>query len=223
LILPVVHHLTEEITRSEAERAIAAGADGLFLISHHGADAVLPGLAHELKSLYPEAYVGINLLSTGNEDAFRLAHAAEIDALWCDAPGVSSAGASFAGDRLANLLAGATADGDEFDIFASVAFKYQPVEPNPPAAAQAAAACGFIATTSGTKTGSPPELSKIVTMSEATGGFLAVASGMTPENIGAYAPYLSHILVSTGISIDENRMNPERLKQFIANARAARG
>jgi len=73
---------------------------------------------------------------------------------------------------------------------------------------------GFIPTTSGSATGKAPQLAKIISMSQH--GVLAVASGMTPDNVSDYAPYLSHILVSTGISLDEYRIDPDKLKRLIS-------
>ena len=84
-----------------------------------------------------------------------------------------------------------------------------------------ALAAGFIPTTSGSGTGSAPDLEKIVAMSRATGGVLAIASGMTPWNVAQYAPYLSHILVATGIALDEHRIDADKLCLLIANARVA--
>ena len=105
------------------------------------------------------------------------------------------------------------------DVFASVAFKYQAEDPNPSLAAQLAQSAGFIPTTSGAGTGKAPTVEKIASMYEATGGLLAVASGMTPENIAQFKPYLSHVLVSTGISKDEYHFDLDKLENFIKFAK----
>ena len=103
-----------------------------------------------------------------------------------------------------------------------MAFKYQPVEHDPAAAAQQARDAGFLPTTSGTATGAAPELAKIKAMAaEGPGGpRLAVASGMTAQNVAQFAPHLSAILVATGVSFDEHHFDPGRLDQFVTSVRA---
>jgi predicted TIM-barrel enzyme len=103
----------------------------------------------------------------------------------------------------------------ELQVFGSIAFKYQPLEADPPLAASNAAGVGMIPTTSGAATGRPPTLEKIVSMSEATGGRLAVASGMSCENITAFSPHLSHALVSTGVSLDDYHFDVKVLTEFV--------
>ena len=56
-------------------------------------------------------------------------------------------------------------------------------------------------------------------MYKATSGLLAVASGMTPDNISEFKPYLSHVLVSTGISKDEYHFDEEKINAFIQLAK----
>lgn len=104
-------------------------------------------------------------------------------------------------------------------VFGSVAFKYQPDEPNPAEAARQALAVGMIPTTSGAATGLAPEIAKIKGMSAAASGRLAVASGMTPDNVAEYAPHLSHILVATGVARDEHTLDPLLLRRFVAAVR----
>ena len=63
-------------------------------------------------------------------------------------------------------------------------------------------ATGFmdIVCTSGTKTGSAPDVEKIKQFREGCGRekVLAVASGITPDNITEFIPYLDCVLVATG-------------------------
>jgi predicted TIM-barrel enzyme len=138
-----------------------------------------------------------------------------LDYLWGDNCGVSSKGLTTRGEELS---AWAKRHPNQ-RVFASVAFKYQPAEPDPAEAARQALAAGFIPTTSGSATGSPPTLEKIRSMSEAAGGKLAIGSGMTVENVREYIPYVSHILVSTGISQDEHRWDQARMRAFVNEVR----
>ena len=216
-IIPVIHYLDRETAFAEVGTAVLCGADGVFLISHHGNDEELLDVGVAIKRKHPGFPIGINLLSTGALEAARSATALAFPMLWGDDLGVDSNGVTDAGRQIEALRHG----NPGFQVFASVAFKYRPHEQDPAKAAQNALAAGFIPTTSGSGTGSAPDLEKIVAMSSSTGGVLAIASGMTPWNVAQYAPYLSHILVATGISLDEYRIDADKLRLLIANARSA--
>lgn len=217
-IYPVIHVRNEYLAISEFAVAQMHGADGVFFISHHGEDDLVMRLAVSLKPLANGMKLGVNLLSTPTLAAAKRACEAGVEMFWADDAGVTSAGLDDKGRALVVLskLYPAT------QVFASVAFKYQPVEADPAAAAKSAQLAGFIPTTSGAATGCAPAVDKIQAMSKATSGLLAVASGMTPENIAGYAPHLSHCLVATGVSIDNYRLDPVLLVAFIANAQQAR-
>ncbi|MBY0464782.1 MAG: hypothetical protein K2W33_07535 [Burkholderiales bacterium] len=217
-IYPVIHYLDQKTAQEEAAKAVDHGANGLFMISHRSNDAELLTVAADIQRGYPAFPVGINLLSTHPQQAAAFARKFSFPMLWCDDAGVDSDGLTELG---ASIWAQMEVFGERyFDVFAGVAFKYRPFEPYPALAAEKAASAGFIPTTSGSGTGSAPELQKIMDMSAATHGVLAVASGMTPENIGMYAPYLSHVLVATGIAQDEHRMDVAKLKALISNSRS---
>lgn len=215
-IYPVIHYLDQKTAQEEAAKAVDHGASGLFMISHLSNDAELLAVAADIQRGYPTFSVGINLLSTHPQQAAAFARKFHFPMLWCDDAGVDSDGLTELGASIATQME--TGSDRHFDVFAGVAFKYRPFEPNPALAASKAASAGFIPTTSGSGTGSAPELQKIMDMSAATHGVLAVASGMTPENIGMYAPYLSHVLVATGIAQDEHRMDAAKLKALISNS-----
>ena len=215
---PVIHFSNRELALEQVALAQGAGASGVFLISHYGNDAELVNVACEAKQLHPDFAIGINLLSKAPLEAARRALEAELDMVWADSMGVDSRGLRVEGSALAELAK----TNPRLQFFASVAFKYREPEFYPALAAQEATKAGFIATTSGAATGSAPEVSKIASMFAAAGGRLAVASGMTPENVSSFVPFLSHILVATGVSIDEFRIDEAKLKLFIANVEVAR-
>ena len=51
----VIHHRCAQLTLEQAELALEGGADGIFLISHDGADAELPALAADLSKRWAAA------------------------------------------------------------------------------------------------------------------------------------------------------------------------
>ena len=213
-VLPVIHHLDEATSLAQADLAFRENADGVFLISHEGKNEDLLAPARKIKQKYPEKTIGINLLGSDALSALEVVIETGIDALWTDTHGVTSQAipeqALTISQRIQNNPQGPL-------IFASVAFKYQVEESDPGEAAKRVSALGMIATTSGPGTGYAPDLDKIIRMSEALGGSaLAVASGMTPENVHEFLPYVTHYLVATGISIDSHHLDAGRLRDFIA-------
>lgn len=211
-IYPVIHLLDVPTAIEQALIAHRCGAHGVFLIAHGGGDdnAVIPDLAGEIKKAIGFD-VGINLLGVPPLGAFEIAQAEGIDMLWLDVSEIHGNGAG--GEIQALAYNNRRLDDDmRLDVFAAVAFKYQPDELDPPAAARTARRLGFIPTTSGVATGEPPTVEKIISMAE---GPLAVASGLDITNVRDFAPFLSHILVATGVSSDEYHFDEVKLMEFI--------
>lgn len=223
-VLPVIHHLNAATTRDQVDLALNCGADGVFLISHDGRDAELLELVPLLRESCGNFWLGVNLLSVhAPTSAFQLAANHGFDGVWLDYCGVDGLGANAQALDLARVRRTTRLGHKRLDVFASVAFKYQAHEPHPGQAARNAQALGFVPTTSGPATGQAPELEKVQVMSAATGRNLAVASGLTPDNIASFAPYLSHALVATGVSRDAHHFDGELLHVFVKRAREAVG
>ncbi len=212
-VLPVIHHLDEETSLTQADLVFRENADGVFLISHEGKNEDLLAPARIIKQKYPDRTIGINLLGSDALKALEVAVETGIDALWTDTHGVTSESIS---EQALTLSQWINDNPQGPLIFASVAFKYQLEERNPGQAAKRVSELGMIATTSGPGTGYAPDLDKIISMKEALGSSaLAVASGMTPENVHEFLPYVSHYLVATGVSIDSHHFDAARLRDFI--------
>lgn len=214
-IFLVIHVRDTFLALKEATLAAKHNIDGLFFISHHGADNEVINIASTVKTKHPALKIGINLLSTGPIAAMEAAIQFNLDMAWGDNCGVNSDGCA----DLAYRLQALQKEDPMLVLYASVAFKYQPDDHNPAGAAMKAMEMGFLPTTSGSGTGSPPTVEKISDMSRATGGILGVASGMTPGNVHLYAPYLSDILVATGVARDEYRFDSQKLGAFVTAVR----
>lgn len=218
-VLPVIHHLDAATTRDQVDLALNAGADGVFLISHDGRDAELLELVPKLREACGNFWLGVNLLSERDPAAaYRMAATAGFDGVWLDYCGVDSLGANVQALHLARSRRRTSLGLRRLDVFASVAFKYQAPEPRPALAALNALTLGFVPTTSGPATGEAPELSKVRAMWDEADGTLAVASGLTPDNVASFAPYLSHALVATGVSRDAHHFDAELLRVFVSRA-----
>lgn len=217
-IWPVIHIKADApaLTMENASLAQACGCEGVFLISMEGDNQRVVPLAQHVKKKFSALRVGVNLLGVDAFRAMEQSLAAGLDATWSDSPGVSSQHVSGSARAVSKLLL----DNPTHAFFGSVAFKYQSEELAPGAAAVAAADLGMIATTSGSATGVAPLAEKLIGMRAALGlRPLAVASGITPENAAVLGPYLSHILVATGISKSFYEFDEQRLRALVTKVR----
>jgi predicted TIM-barrel enzyme len=81
-----------------------------------------------------------------------------------------------------------------------------------------------VVTTSGPGTGIAAARAKIVAMKEAVGGFpLAIASGITPDNVADYLDVADCFLVATGISRSFTELDPEKTRTLIERVDAHAG
>ena len=218
-VLPVIHYLDDGLALENAAIAFEAGASGVFVISMEGEDEPVVPAARLIKDRWPDKLVGVNLLTMSSTEALECSLAAKLDATWTDRPGVSSGYIGSEAFRVAERLKAFPAH----RFFGSVAFKYQAFEPQPDVAARRAVALGMIATTSGVATGIAPDLDKLTAMKQALGeNSLAVASGITPENVESFLASVSWFLVATGISTDEHHLDAARCRDLIAKVCPAR-
>ncbi len=109
--------------------------------------------------------------------------------------------------------------------FGGVAFKYQQQVPlsDLPGLGVLARTAVDVATTSGPGTGMAADLSRLVALREGAGNHpLALASGVTPQNVAASIGLVDHVLVATGISgpaggLDEAKL--DALLTIVARSR----
>lgn len=214
-IIPVIHYADDDQALRNAERVAQVGCEGVLLIEMQGRSRPLPDIARVIKRRHPELLVGINFLGIDAADAVRANIASGLDMTWTDEQPTHSADAPWdEAEKLREELSAAPGH----LLFVGVAFKHQRHEPQPEAAARRALDMGFIPTTSGAATGVAAEISRIERLRAGIGpeAPLAIASGITPDNAGAYAPLLSHILVATGVSSSFHEFDPELLQRLRA-------
>ena len=218
--MAVIHHLDDATSLANAALAASCAFDGVFVIHMKGQDTVIDAPAVAIKRAFPELLVGTNRLATHPGAALRRDVELGLDATWCDNPGVYSHSVEPLALSIADELKSIRENRPEHLYFGSVAFKTQGEDPDPPAAGVAAAGLGWIATTSGVATGSAPDASKLRDMKAALGDRpLAVASGVSPDNIAELGPHLDWILVATGISRDFHHFDPDRMTRLAAGVR----
>lgn len=199
-LLTVIHIESIDQAVRNALLAKEHGADGCFLIHHHGDREELIDSYHAVRSEVGEWWVGINDLGrNGNE---LLDGLPKVDGIWVDDIEVNK-------DLKYDLPA-------ETLLFGGTAFKYQKQVSDYEVAAKSSTHFCDVITTSGSETGSPPTVEKIQKMKSAIGDFpLAIASGITPENVVGFLEYTSFFLVATGISRNFHELDAEKIRAFV--------
>lgn len=218
MIIPVIHYADDDQALRNAEHAFDAGCEGVLLIHMQGMNHLLPAPASEIRRRWPDRLVGINHLGMDAADALEANIAMGLDMTWTDEQPTHT---SLDPWREADSLRGTLTHAPGHLLFTGVAFKHQRHEPDPGRSAFEAAERGFIPTTSGPATGIAADVDAVKSIRRALGpdAPLAIASGMTPQNAGAFAPLLSHILVATGVSSSFHELDETLLRAFVDNVR----
>ena len=227
-ILPVIHTLDAQQATRNVQVAMKEGAQGVFLINHDFPHDDLIPIIRDIRRQFPWLWLGVNFLGVTGKDAFPILGELErddciVDAYWADNARIDERVEEQTEAK--EIDAVRTASGWNGFYFGGTAFKKQRDVAIEHYTLSAEIACRHMdgVTTSGVATGMAADLSKIKTFRDACGDHtLAVASGVTPENVHLYAPLLDAILVATGINRDDDFYNidPKRLQAVLARARA---
>ncbi len=208
VVLPVIHVRDFEETSRNIEIVKQCNADGVWLISHGELrDEEMLEWQQGLIEEFQWDRIGLNLLSFDPVEAFEAVDGTGLG-LWVDNAGILDNSQTEA-ERIQpyrDLLA-------EGLYFGGVAFKYQPPVRDLSATTRLAQDFVDVITTSGTGTGKAADVAKIAQMRDAAPEApLAIASGITPENVLEYLPYTNAFLVATGISITGDFFNIDQDK-----------
>ncbi|WP_373515709.1 BtpA/SgcQ family protein [Persicitalea sp.] len=213
VVLPVIHVASLKQAQRNAQVAREAGADGVFLINHGMSDEKLLEIHSAVAEMQNGWWVGVNCLGMSAKQVFGVV-SEQVSGVWADDAGVQE----FRNQQLyaESVLAVRDSRVPNCLYFGGVAFKYQrPVE-ELEAACRAAARYMDVVTTSGPGTGHAAEIEKIRRMKLTLGDTpLAIASGITPENIGDYLPHADCFLVATGICRNFTELDPLRVRALV--------
>ncbi len=227
VLLPVIHPVTRDVAMESVRVASGVGVKGVFLINQGmGADEVL-GLVMEVRVRFPALWVGVNLLGFAAAEALErglAGCAGRLDGIWGDNALVDEdaaeqpAAQAFVDARRARKWNGL--------YFGGVAFKYQREVPADKLGRAAAVALPFVdvVCTSGPGTGQAADVDKVAAMRAgiADGGALALASGVTEDNVAGFLPHVDAFLVGTGIERELGVLEPARVER-LHNMIAAHG
>lgn len=196
--LPVVHCVGLEFGGAghafvNAKIAFGNGADGIFLIGHNVSASDMLYLYENVRKQYPDKWIGINFLDLSLKNLpSLLSHVkqcVELNALWTDQMPVMELKQSLP---------------SRVELFGGIAFEY--LNPNP-TDDELAVACvkikevADVATTSGNYTGVAPTLDKLAKIRRLIGDMpLAVASGISMNNISTIGKIADNFIVATSVS-----------------------
>jgi predicted TIM-barrel enzyme len=218
--LAVIHVESAEQARRNTAIAVRAGADGVFLINHGIRWDELLAIHERVAEEFPDLWIGVNLLDLAPDEVFvRIGN--RVSGVWVDNACIDErhdAQPNADAIRTAQRKSGWTGL-----YFGGVAFKYQRHVDDLAAACRIASRYMDVVTTSGPGTGRAAAVEKIAAMKAALGEHpLAIASGITPDNVGDYLPFADCFLVATGISKSFDELDEDLVKALVAKVRAFR-
>jgi len=216
-IYPVIH--VEDIPQAIGNTLIARkyGADGVFLINHKISPEDLLEIHARVAEVVEDWWIGINCLGFSDEQMFQ--HATpEMSGIWTDNANIDER-TDF--QQNANYIQSfRKKSGWQGLYFGGVAFKYQREIIDLESACEKAIPYVDIVTTSGPGTAKAADVNKIERMSKALKGHpLAIASGITFDNIESYLDKATHFLVASGINKSWAHLDPYLVKQLVEKIR----
>lgn len=229
VVLPVIHVLDNEQAARNVQLAIDGGCPGVFLINHDFPyDQFLPIIRHVRKT-FPDYWIGVNFLAVTGLEAFPVLaqlgqEGCPVDAYWADDARIDEKNPVDSQSEAEEISRTRLSCGWDGLYFGGTAFKKQREVASADYDRSASVACHFmdVVTTSGVATGHSADLSKVSIFREACSDHpLALASGITPENVTEYLPYVDAVLVATGINIKDDFYNidAERLYSLMQSIR----
>ena len=220
-VFPVIHALDKEQVVRNAGIAKDAGASGVFVINHEMSVDEMLLLAFEAHLAIE--WVGFNCLGYSALNAMKpVPH--YVAGLWTDNAGIDETTDNQAYAK--SVKAVKTAYLWRGEYFGGVAFKYQDPVTDLRVATKQASGYMDVITTSGPATGQAADVEKLRIMHSVFDGWvarprIAVASGITPENVEFFLPYVDDFLVATGISFDFHELDPAKVKALVEKVKDA--
>lgn len=211
-LLTVIHVMNSQQAIQNARISYENGADGIFLINHNVTHKVLIDIFYEVKHNFPYLWMGINCIDLGTRALGVIPKSCK--GLWVDNAGINelhenptALAEQFVQDRKASCWEGI--------YFGGVAFKYQTHVDDIEKVAQLAIPYVDVITTSGEASGIVADVSKILKMRQVIGDHpLAMASGVTVDNVSKYTGLVDCFLVATGISDSHTELNPSKVNRL---------
>jgi hypothetical protein len=201
-LLLAIHLKDPEQCVRNVRIAYECAADGVFLVNHEIISEEALRCYEAARKEFPHFWIGMNFLDLSQDSAIRLLPVTA-DGLWLDNLGLmenDESSVKTVRDRYRHWCA----RHPDSLLFGGIAFKGQAPVHDSAKLARAAVGVTDVITTSGPSTGRAPLLEKIIGIREAIGPHVpfANASGMSPDNVDPYLPYLDAIISASKISKD---------------------
>lgn len=217
VILPVIHVVNTEQAIENVLLAQQCQTDGVFLINHDLSWEKLLAVHASCVAAIPGFWIGVNCLDLEPYQVFK-----EIDAhvagVWTDNAMIEES--CIHQSKAVKVLQAIEESGWRGLYFGGVAFKYQRVVEDVQTAARVAVPFVDVVTTSGPGTGISADPDKIRSMRSGVGSApLAIASGVTPENVSGYLPFADCFLVATGICQTIEVLDEDLTNELVSRVR----
>ena len=225
IVLPVIHVLDHEQTHNNITTAIVCGCPGVFLINHDFEKEKLIPIIKSIRAEFPDYWIGVNFLAVTGEFAFPILGKLQsegifVDGYWADDACIDERCAENNQLIAKKINIIRKESGWQGLYVGGTAFKKQrEVDPSMYAYSSRLATNHMdIVVTSGIATGHAADVNKINIFRESCGeNTLAVASGITPENVKEYIKNVDLFMVATGINFDNDFYNidPNKLNKLM--------
>jgi len=222
-VLPVVHITDSEQAIRNTGIAVESGADGVFLISMEGMGHNYINRVHSLaKEQFPGFWIGVNYLDLMDDPLQVFPNLkSDVNGAWLDDAWINLKGKP---QMEAEAITRAKEEsGWDGLYFGGVAFKYRGKVSvgDLTGIAQEATKYVDVVTTSGEGTGIAPSISKIQRLKEGVGvSPLAIASGITPDNVYNYLEIADAFLVATSLlKRGTDDFDPAKVKALVEAVR----
>ena len=217
VFLPVVHPVNRRTALGSIGTAVESGADGIFLINQGMTVTQLLEFIPEVRERHGSLWIGVNLLRVEPEEVIDLIADLPVGGIWSDNAGIEEeSDVQPAGERFRQARQNL---GWEGLYFGGVAFKYQREVPESllPDAARRAKPWMDVITSSGPGTGYAASVEKAKAIRSGAGNHpLALASGVSPENVDGFLPYVDAHLVASEIETESYSgvLLPDRTREL---------
>jgi hypothetical protein len=200
-IIPVIHMINENQVLTNVETCLSCGIEKVFIINHQTTSEELIKCAKRVKDTYPTLWVGINMLDKYVEDA--ILYEFDFDGLWCDQ---SIKLEDYKYRKFKGML------------FTGLAFKYQPQPKDIELACKESILTSDVSTTSGPGTGKAADINKILELRSHLGEHpMAIASGVSIDNIENYKGVVDYLLVASSITSRSEIIYKDKLLELLGH------
>jgi len=213
-LFPVIHFKNLETVYFNLNICLNNNCQGVILINmDNKPHELIPAIQLIRNITGNDFFIGVNFLNTDISFVTeQIIYNNSINGIWIDNPGLYYKKMEYPIYELHESFSLRKEKDQEFIFFGSVMFKTHVYKNDDTVVTKMAKNLGWIPTTSGRATGIAADIEKISIMKKHIGDYpLAIASGITPENVDLFLPYIDYYLVSTGISknfyeFDDNKV-----------------